>query len=309
MIEPQELSGDALAVTGWTQGLQMVSGAPTVLAAAQRFQEAHGARAGLAGHAVYHVQVLGPLLARPSPVAAALGAVGTATLVRAIDHALADRHAKRLVFEFDSLGGDLPALLELAPQIRRAGERLETVAVCNSMAAGAAYALATQCRQVIVAPGGQVGGLGVVAMHVDQSGLNERSGIAPTYVYAGQHKVEGNPHAPLGDDARAYLQAHVNEHYARLVQLVADGRRTSRGRVRAEFGQGRMVMDREAVRRGMADAVGTLGEALAGRRPGSSLTMNRHRAMIQRLEDGGPVMRLREQLDRATRDPARYSDL
>jgi ClpP class serine protease len=67
------------------------------------------------------------------------------------------------------------------------------------------------------------------------------------------------------------LQSIVDTHYRAFVMDVAAGRGVSSTTVRESFGEGRMVMAREAVKRGMADGVRSLtsilespGDARAG---------------------------------------------
>jgi ClpP class serine protease len=92
----------------------------------------------------------------------------------------------------------------------------------------------------------------------------EDMGLRVTVVSAGRYKAEGNPFAPLSDEAKANMQARVDEAYADFVRDVAAGRRVSQQKAREEFGQGRVVSARRAVELGMADRVATLPDVLAG---------------------------------------------
>ena len=49
---------------------------------------------------------------------------------------------------------------------------------------------------------GEVGSIGVVAAHVDESGADAQAGLAWSFVFAGQQKVDGNAHEPLSQRAR-----------------------------------------------------------------------------------------------------------
>jgi len=122
-------------------------------------------------------------------------------------------------------------------------------------AASAAYWIGSQATKFYVTPSGEVGSIGVWSMHVDYSRANEQDGIAVTFVSAGEHKVEGNPHEPLSDEARAEMQRSVDETYREFVAAVARGRNVTPAKVLADFGNGRMLTARAAVQAGMADAV------------------------------------------------------
>jgi ClpP class serine protease len=66
----------------------------------------------------------------------------------------------------------------------------------------------------------------------------------------------------LSDEARSAWQKEIDAYYAMFINAVAEGRRVSADRVHHTFGEGRMVMARDAVERRMADAVGTLEDGI-----------------------------------------------
>ena len=108
---------------------------------------------------------------------------------------------------------------------------------------------------------GEAGSIGVVAVHVDESGADAKAGLAWTFVFAGEQKVDGNAHEPLSERARATIQADVDRLYAEFCALVAANRgltvETVRG-TNAAIYRGEL-----AVRAGLADRVGTLDLAVA----------------------------------------------
>lgn len=238
----------------------------------QAAEQAGGAREG----SVQVLPVRGTIAQRMNMMSDFSGGTSTEKLGKQIRDAAADTSIAAIVLDVDSPGGSVHGIEELGEEIRAAKAAKPVVAVANSMAASAAYWIASQASELVVAPGAEVGSIGVLAMHVDQSALNESMGIRPTFVHAGQYKVEGNPHEPLGDDARAYLQAQVDEHYRRFVNAVASGRGVTRDVVLSDFGQGRMVMDNEAVKAGMADRVDTLRNTI------TRLSSARSRARLMR---------------------------
>src|SRR6185503_12226817 len=101
----------------------------------------------------------------------------------------------------------------------------------------------------------------IVAVHIDESAADAQAGLAWTYLFAGATKVDGNPHQPLSDRARAAIQADVDQLYAQFCALVAANRRIS---VEAVRGTDAAVYRGEAALRiGLADRVGTLDQAVA----------------------------------------------
>jgi signal peptide peptidase SppA len=175
---------------------------------------------------------------------------------------IADPRVDVIVLDIDSPGGSVAGIQELGDEI--AASPKPVVAVANSTAASAAYWLAAQASELVVTPSGSVGSIGVYLVHEDISKALAEDGITPTIVSAGRNKVEGNPFAPLTEEARETLQASVDRYYDAFTKAVAKGRGVSAKVARGErFGEGRMFGAEEAVERGMADTVGTLDETIA----------------------------------------------
>lgn len=209
------------------------------------------------------VQVFGVLSQRLNLMGAISGGTSTEELGAEFRALRDDPRVRGIVMAVDSPGGSLYGVDELATEIRESRGTKPIVAVASSMAASAAYWLAAQADEVYVTPGGDVGSVGVFTAHEDLSGLLEKKGVKVTLVSAGPHKTEGNPFAPLDDDARATLQARVDDGYARFVAALAAGRRVPESFVRSDFGGGRLVGARDAVAARMADGVATLDAAIA----------------------------------------------
>lgn len=179
-----------------------------------------------------------------------------------LNAALADPTVDSILLDIDSPGGSVNGVQELADAILKARDRKPVYAVANSLAASAAYWIGSAATRLYAAPGGEVGSIGVYAMHVDQSKLFESIGIKPTYISAGKYKMEGNPHEPLTDEARAAIQASVDEMYSDFVRAVARNRNVAWSQVRNGFGEGRVVGAREAHRLGMVDGIKSLSEVV-----------------------------------------------
>lgn len=176
---------------------------------------------------------------------------------------LADPDVKAIVLDVDSPGGSVFGVAELASEIRAARGKKPVVAVANSLAASAAYWIGSQAGKLVVSPGSLVGSIGVISVHTDVSKAEEMVGLKTTLVTAGKYKSEGNEFEPLGDSARAEMQARVDSYYGMFVRDVAAGRRVSAGVVRDGFGEGRVVTAEKAVKLGMADRVATLDQVIA----------------------------------------------
>jgi capsid assembly protease len=83
--------------------------------------------------------------------------------------------------------------------------------------------------------------------------MESEIGLKYTEIYAGSRKIDGTPHAPLTDEARAVYQKMVDQTYDLFVETVARNRGLKSADVRAQ--QAAIYSGKEAVAAGLADAV------------------------------------------------------
>ena len=199
---------------------------------------------------------------------------------QAFDAAIADDSVSHVVIDVDSPGGSVTGVPELAARMFAARGKKPITAVANSMAASAAYWLASAADELVVAPSGEVGSIGVFCVHEDDSGMYEQMGIKHTIIRAGDRKVEANPYEPLSEDARASIQADIDEFYSMFLKAVAKNRNCSIATVESDFGQGRMMLAKAAVAAGAADRIATLEQVLAKLGVSMSAYSNARRAEL-----------------------------
>lgn len=168
-----------------------------------------------------------------------------------------------IVLDINSPGGMVTGTAEAGDAIFAAREKKKVVAIVNPLAASAAYWIAAQASQIVAIPSADIGSIGVFMLHAECSGAMEQAGIKPTFIFAGEHKVEGNAFEPLSEDARSYMQMEVDTIFGDFLKAVARGRGVSVEEVRAKFGQGRTMMAPAAKRVGMIDAIAPLDSALS----------------------------------------------
>jgi capsid assembly protease len=209
------------------------------------------------------VPVLGPLVARGDWFSALFGAIAYGDIVGAVAQAFADQHVRAVVLELDSPGGEVAGLFDAVAALRDLKERYGKPlhAVANEAALSAAYAVASAADRLIVTRTAEVGSIGVVAVHVDESGADKQAGLAWTYVFGGDRKIDGNEHEPLSDRARAAMQADVDRLYSDLCALVAANRGTTSEAIRST--EAAIYRGELAVSAGLADDVGTLNSVVA----------------------------------------------
>jgi signal peptide peptidase SppA len=209
------------------------------------------------------VSVIGTLVSRSSYLDAASGLQSYGDISDAVAGAMDDPTVRGIILDVDSPGGEVGGLFDLVEQLRTArSARLKPLwAVANESALSAAYAIASAADRLYVTRTGEVGSIGVVAVHIDESGADEKAGLAWTFVFAGECKIDGNAHEPLSDRARATIQADVDRLYGELCALVAGNRGLSTAAVRAT--DAAIYRGEPAVRAGLVDRVGTLDLAIA----------------------------------------------
>jgi signal peptide peptidase SppA len=121
-----------------------------------------------------------------------------------------------------SHGGEVTGCFECADVI--ANSEKPVYAIVESYAHSAGYALASKASKISMPKTGSVGSVGVVTMHGDYSRMLENNGIKVTMMFAGKHKVDGNPYEPLADSVKADTQTRLEEIRNIFVESVASGR-------------------------------------------------------------------------------------
>ena len=202
--------------------------------------------------AVAIIPIYGVLAQRMNMFADISGGTSYQMLGAQIRDAVASDAVKAIVLDIDSPGGAVPGTDELAAEMRALRGEKPIVAQVNSLAASAAYWIASAADEIVVTPSGRAGSIGVYTSHDDVSEYLKQQGVKRTYISAGQYKVEGNEAEPLGEDARKFIQERVDRSMERFVASVAEGRGVSKSRVRDGFGQGRVFFAEELLDRGMA---------------------------------------------------------
>lgn len=207
------------------------------------------------------ISAMGGLVHRTKLAADSSLLIGYNDLAADLEDALgkADVHAIALVF--DSPGGEVSGAFELAERIYAARGHKPMVAVADGMAASAAYLAASAADEVVVSATSYVGSIGVVMRHVDFSRALANDGITVSHIFAGEHKIDGNPYQPLPDAVRNALQADIEGLYQMFVQAVAKHRGLDEQAVRdTRAGVYRGVA---AVAARLADRIGTVDAVVA----------------------------------------------
>lgn len=235
------------------------------------------------GDAVAVIPVYGTISQRPDLMSS--GGASTQSIGAQFDAAMASPQVGSIVLDIDSPGGSVSGVPELAAKIRDArGQGKQIIAVANSLAASAAYWIASAADEFVASPSADVGSIGVYAAHVDASAMLESEGLKYTLISAGRYKVEGSPYAPLSDEAREAMQASVDEFYAMFTSDVAKNRGVSVKDVRSGYGEGRVLTAKQALAAGMIDRVASLDDVLGDLTKGAK-SSTRRAALAAKYDD------------------------
>lgn len=205
--------------------------------------------------------VLGTLVRRSSWMGAVSGMTSYHDIQGMAEEAFTNPEVKAVLLEIDSCGGEAGGVFDLAESLAAMSESTGKPlwAVADEAALSAAYAIACSASRIIVPRTAEVGSIGVVAVHVDESGADAQAGLSYTYIHAGAHKVDGHPHSPLAAEVHDRLQADVDALYADFVALAAARRNCGPDLVRNT--EARVYRGQDAVTACLADAVGTFQQA------------------------------------------------
>lgn len=181
------------------------------------------------------------------------------------DRAAGDPSVGAIVLDVNSPGGTFAGTPETAAAVARWAAVKPVIAVVDTLAASAAYFIASQATEIVVTPSGEVGSIGVLAVHMDFSQMMENDGVKATIIRSRAGKADANPYEPLTPEALAAIQASVNEADGEFIKAVAKGRKMGPAAVRsmADAEVARLVSAKRAVELGLADRVATMADVLS----------------------------------------------
>jgi capsid assembly protease len=135
--------------------------------------------------------------------------------------------ARAIAIRSNSPGGMCaPGLPELGDYIRSIRAAAGGVPIWGIVEGGysAMYWLLSACDVIVCMKQGGAGSIGAVVSHCDVSGAMSKEGIVLQHIQFGAHKTDFSSFKPLSDDAKARLQAEIDQWGRWFVAAVAEGR-------------------------------------------------------------------------------------
>ncbi len=186
---------------------------------------------------------------------------GYTYIQKAFERGQEDPEVEMIAFDIDSPGGEVAGNFALVEQIAEARGEKPIVAYANDHAYSAAYSIATAADEIVITRSGGVGSVGVITAHMDMSEALKKRGVKVTFIYAGEHKKDGNPYEALPAAVKDRIQERIDRIYGEFVGLVAANRGMDEEAVRAT--EALTYDSSDAIEVGFADRVGALEDDLA----------------------------------------------
>lgn len=207
-----------------------------------------------------HVPVQG-MLVHGLPYSVGTWATGYPYIRRAISRGMADPQVRRIALVINSGGGEVAGNFDMVDWVFTQRGKKPMWAFVDEHAYSAAYSIASSCDKIVVARTGGVGSIGVLTAWVGYGEALEKAGVEVKLIYAGKHKVDGNPYEALSDEVKARIQTRIDNLYGIFTATVARNIGMSEEKVRET--EALTYGATEAVALGLAHEVRAFDEALA----------------------------------------------
>ncbi len=195
-------------------------------------------------------------------------------IIAGVEAAQKDPAVRGAVLAWDSPGGTVDGMQEAANDlyaIRQAGKPMESVA-CGQMCSAAEGVGSAAGTVWASSDTTDLGSIGVLAIHRDFSGMEEKWGVKTTLLTAGKYKGVG--WGPLSAEYKAILQEGLDHSYGVFKQTVARNRGISMDAVEA-MAEGRVFRGQKAVQVGLASGIASVSNRVAALSKRSVVVPNR----------------------------------
>ncbi len=162
-------------------------------------------------------------------------------------------NVKVIVLEINSPGGSPVASDEIASAVKKAQKPV--IALIREAGASGGYWIASAADYVIAHKMSLTGSIGVVASHLEFSGLMEKYGVGYERLIAGEVKDMGTPFRKMDEIERAIMQKKLDLLHDYFIDEVAHNRNLSREKVK-KLATGEVYLGVEAKQLGLVDELG-----------------------------------------------------
>jgi ClpP class serine protease len=176
-------------------------------------------------------------------------AASVQTIAKDFYAALHDPAVKAIIFDFDTPGGEVNGIAELAAIIYASRGIKPIKAYVGDLCASAGYWLAVACDEIIMHRTARVGSIGILAIANIAKNPNQKR-------FTSKHAPNKNVPADTSK-GESLIQEEIDTAGDMFIEDVATMRAVSNETVLADFGQGGILFAEAAIAVGMADRLGS----------------------------------------------------
>lgn len=200
------------------------------------------------------IDVYGAIMPRANFFSDWSGGASCEMLAKDLQWALASDDVDDVVLSIHSPGGEVTGVSELAEMIFQARGTKPMTAYVSGMGCSAAYWIASATDRIVANPTAILGSIGVMSVYLDDSEAMKREGLEEIEFISSQSPFKNAD--PKSDEGRKRIQARVDSLAQVFVETVARNRGVDVSKVLKDFGKGDVFVGEEAVKAGLADAIG-----------------------------------------------------
>ncbi len=190
-------------------------------------------------------------------------AIGSEEFVNMIRKARLDKSIKAIVFRINSGGGSALASENIWKELSLAKAEKPLVVSFGDVAASGGYYIAAPADSIFASPNTITGSIGVFGIVPNMQGFfNDKLGITFDGVKTATYADAGAIYRPLTPAEAGFIQQSIDRIYTQFKQRVAQGRKIDMAFVDS-IAQGRVWSGEDALRLGLVDKLGGLGDAVA----------------------------------------------
>jgi len=174
-----------------------------------------------------------------------------------------DKRIKAVLFKINSPGGTITASDMLYHEILSYKERTNAkVIVCMmDMAASGGYYMSLPADKIMAHPTSLTGSVGVILLQPKVMGLMDKLGLGVDVKKYGKDKDMGSPFRENTEEEQKLFQVTIDQLGERFISLVKKHRKLD-PQALAEISTARLFLAEEALKLGLVDKIGYLGDAV-----------------------------------------------
>jgi len=191
-----------------------------------------------------------------------IAAMGSETIVEAIDAARKNADVKAIVLRVNSPGGSALASDIIWRAIERAKASKPVITSMGDVAASGGYYISCNSNVILAEPQTITGSIGVVGMVMNADAFWPWVGIKPERLTRGKHAEALLTSKALDENGKEMIRDLMSKTYDQFVGKVAAGRGKAQRDIEP-IARGRVWTGRDALARGLVDRLGGFPDALA----------------------------------------------